>query len=89
MSDLKVKVSISLPWALDEKCYAFTISRQLAEDSLAPLPRDRELDPVALFEAGRQHDRRKKVIEDVANKVAFSLMNACELEDTTNGCRRE
>jgi hypothetical protein len=84
-----IEVIVSLPWAREEKHYRYDIGRQQAEDALIPLPKDRELDPAELFEAQRQNQRRRDLIEMVSRQIAFALMNACESEDTVNGYRRK
>jgi len=84
---VRIDVIVRLPWAKEEKRYRYDIGRRQAEDALIPLPKDREIDHVSLFEAQRQDRRREDLIKMVSHQIAFALMNACESEDTVNGYR--
>jgi hypothetical protein len=82
---VEIRVYVQLPWADKEKCYSYAIDRLEVSDSLAPMSRNREIGPFEHTEAIRHHERRKRLIELVANMISNSLMNACESEDTDHG----
>ena len=83
--EVKIEVSVRLPWAKKEVTYGYAIGRHQAREALVPLPKDREIDPAAMFEAQRQHERRERLIDLVAQQIAGALMTACESQDTDHG----
>lgn len=87
-NDVRIQVRVGLPWSNQIKEYQYEIARLEAEDSLAPLPRNRELDPFLYAESMRQHERRKRLIDLVSKMISNALMNACESEDTDRGYKK-
>jgi len=82
---VRIEVNIRLPWAKNELRYQYAIDKKQAREGLVPLPKEREFDPYAAFEAQRQNDRRHTLVDMVSRQIAGALMNACESQDTDHG----
>lgn len=81
MGDAEIRVEIYLPWS--DKRYAchYRFDREAVQESLIPLPKYRELNCLDAMEAERQYDKRKRLVEMVANSIAHSVLLACEKGD--------
>lgn len=87
----KVRVSVFLPWHSEVIASEIEICRLEAEDSIAPLPRDREL-PFAVLDherACRMQEKRRWLCgvigRDLATHITEAIMKAVESRDPQFG----
>ena len=82
---VRVRVEVDLPWTHGRLVMAYAIPSAVWRDSLTPLPRAREIDPLAAAEAARQMQRRDRLSRLVADAITGAILKAAENEDTTDG----
>ena len=83
-----INVSVELPWAEKVFTFSHSISRMVAEDSLVPLPRDREINPFSAAETHQMIKRRNDLAESLGRMVSSSILSSVEFCDTVNGYRK-
>jgi hypothetical protein len=87
-SKLDVRVTVELPNGKREHFgYAFPV-HHLDGRTFAPLPRDLEIDPMALHEAMAQRDRRNRIAEVIGRTLAEAILEAAERNDPVRGYSR-
>ena len=88
--DVRIEVYVYLPWAKERGPFraGYMVDAATAHRALTPLPREREIDRLAMIEASEQRRRRRDVVGTVSRVLAETILQACEAEDTENGYRR-
>jgi hypothetical protein len=82
---LDVRVTVDLPNGKREQFGYAMPMHHLDGRSFAPLPRDREIDPMALHEAMAQRERRQRIAEVIAAQLADAILTAAERQDPVRG----
>lgn len=68
---------------------SFEVSREVWQESFAPLPRDREILPDAAREAREMQARRQQLAGRIGEQIAARLLAAAEAADPVNGYEPE
>jgi hypothetical protein len=88
-NNVRFEVRVFFPWVLKEKVYTYEVDARQARESLTPLPRSREIDHLASFEAQQKRESRYRLISQISTSIAAALFHACEEEDPVNGYSKE
>ena len=90
-NEVRISVSVFLPWAKNELRYNYAVSRLEAEENMTPLPRDREL-PFAYWsheEARAKRERRNRLARVLGAMISNAILDACERQDTVSGYKKD
>ena len=88
MRKLDVRVTVELPTGKREQFGYAWPEHHLDGRTFAPLPQDREIDPMALHEAMAQRDRRNRIAAVIGRAIAEAILEAAERNDTVRGYAR-
>ena len=85
---IDVRVMITLPNG-SEQVFGYRWAEHFVEGVVfAPLPVDREIDPMAMYEAQAQRDRRGRIADVIAQQLADAILEAAGNEDTVRGWKK-
>jgi len=78
MPEKELRVSVCINWPEGEEvAYTYTMPRMEYEDSLAPLPKHRFIDPLDHMRAQEMLRLRENTIDFISKSIANSLFHAC------------
>ena len=84
MNKIDVRVTVTLPNGKRE-IFGYALPEETFDPTFRPLPRNREIDPMALHEAMAQRDRRDRKAELIGRSIADAILTAAEKSDTWKG----